>query len=418
MLFGMLLCISFSKAVLWLTIDGDEYKRKKFPVDDKDISFVTRAEFLEKCDDEEMKFLESKELTKLLEIEFKDVKNETDKCLLLDGLNAVKNAHANEKKISNLTVHVKELSQDHLNIIKELSSTENLTIKFSTSEKNLNLSLANLGQNLNFLEIKHLELTTQDIIKKITLEGCESLKKLEHLSISDVNVEFDDYKLAGEKIIRLLVEYNFPELDITPIKEILKNCKKLESLSILQNIEKPFDIFAECPNLKKLQSLVISHSSFSYKDAKRVKDDFVALENLTIQYREIKNNHNTQKTDLETNNSWMKFFTEECENNGSQRYTGKLETLAFLSGSANNDKNMEIAKSLIAGLAHFPTLKKIDIMCSNNRELCFTERELDLMLENLKIENVDVLLLFLEEGTEFNIISGKDGKLRSTIIRK
>ena len=250
MLFGMLLCISFSKAVLWLTkyVNDHKYEIEKFSGVKNDMSFVTKAVFFRECDARAMKLLESGELTGLKEIAFSHVTNETgDKCMLLKCLNDVKNTYAKENAILKLTVHVKELSQDHLNSIEKLSYIKNLEIYFFESEENLNLSLTKLGQNLKFFIFEHLKFKKEDKITKITFKDCEKLTNLKKLFILNLNFEFDE-TVFGNEIRNLCVEFKFPGFDITTIKELLKNREELGRPSILQNREKSADIQAECPN--------------------------------------------------------------------------------------------------------------------------------------------------------------------------
>ena len=94
------------------------------------------------------------------------------------------------------------------------------------------------------------------------------------MRISVVNFEFDD-TLFDKKIINLFVEYRFPEFNITTTKKLINNCEKLVYLLIFQKNEKTFDIPDECPNYKiTLESLAISHSLFSYEDAKVLENAF------------------------------------------------------------------------------------------------------------------------------------------------
>ena len=124
MLFGILLCISFSKAELLLAKDGRCFILEEFPLYN-DILSVTSADFRGKFGPEERYYLyllESGELTELVDIKFRYVKNEENKCNLLECLDVVKNAHDKGNKIVELSVYAVDLFQDHLNIIKELSS--------------------------------------------------------------------------------------------------------------------------------------------------------------------------------------------------------------------------------------------------------------------------------------------------------
>ena len=151
MLLGMLLCISFSKAVTRLAIDGDRGESKDFSNKPTEILTATRFGFYYECKPKEIdafRYWVSLEKTESVSIKFESVVNAKNECLLSEYLNILKNANFEERNLIKLEVSVQELSKNHLNIIKEFSFIEELSFFCSTVVENLDFSFKKLGQNI------------------------------------------------------------------------------------------------------------------------------------------------------------------------------------------------------------------------------------------------------------------------------